>query len=465
MNKNLLYIFLFVLASCNKTDKEPQGLFFGGEIVNPTAKYIVLLKDDQKIDSAKLDDKNRFNLRLDSISKGLYHFKHAPENQYIYLEPGDSIQVRLNTIDFDESLVFSGQGSDINNFLLELFLANEEEESKFRTSYFELNPKEFNQKIRQLKGEKNKALNQLNLETKLSKSAKKMAQVSIDYTYYNYKEIYPFEHRRKTGNRVSDKLPSDFYNYRKNLTFNNKNLNYLTPYYNFVKSYFKNISLSGCEKKCGVDNDKIVNQLHYNRHKLGLIDSLVHEDELKDNLFRNVAFEYLLRGKDTEKNNEIFITDFHQRSANNRHIEEINQLYEGIRNMQPNKKIPNIIVTDFEGEKISLREIAKNKKVVFYFWSGSNAANRRYFKDATKKIALLFAKNKDYKFVGINYRTDDHIWKGMIDKANLDKAYQFKTDNFEELAKVLFIYQKNKCIVTKNGKIDDGFTTLWAANL
>jgi hypothetical protein len=52
----------------------------------------------------------------------------------------------------------------------------------------------------------------------------------------------------------------------------------------------------------------------------------------------------------------------------------------------------------------------------------------------------------------------------MIENAKLDKAYQFKADNFEEFAKALTIYQRNKCIITDDAKIVDGFTTLWAAN-
>ena len=462
MNKNLLYLFLLVVLGCTEGEKKSPSVLFAGEIVNPMNEYVVLFKDDVKLDSAKLDKTNHFSFELDSISEGLYHFNHAREYQYIYLEQGDSIQIRLNTIDFDESLVFSGSGADINNFLLDIFLANEEEESLIRSTYFELKPEEFHQQIETLRKDKLKALAQLNIETPLSIKAKNLAEVSINYTYYNYKEIYPFEHRNRTGKRIGNKVPSNFYAYRKSINFNNKNLNYLTPYYNFVKSHLKNISYNGCEQKCGVVDETITNQLHFNRHKLSLIDSLVQEDELKDNLFRNVAFEYLLRGRDTEKNNETFIQDFYLRSGNNRHISEINELYEGITNMQPKKKIPNVMVTNISGKKVSLQDIAKGKKVAFYFWSGSN---QRYFKDVIERAAFLSATKENYTFVGINYRTDESTWKGMIARAKLDTANQFKADDFEELAKALTIYQRNKCIITKDAEIVDGFTTLWAANL
>jgi len=192
-----------------------------------------------------------------------------------------------------------------------------------------------------------------------------------------------------------------------------------------------------------------------------LIDSLVQETELKDNLFRNVAFDYLLMARDTEINNESFIKDFHLRSANNRHIQEINELYEGIRNIQPKKKIPNVLVMDRDGNKITLQEIAKDKKVVFYFWTGSN---KRYFKDIHSRVNQLSSLKKDYTFVGINHNTDDSTWKGMIEQANLNSANQYKAENFEELTKALIIYPPNKCIITEDAKIVDAFTTMWAAN-
>ena len=461
MNKHLLYFFFLVLAGCSQDKKKSPNVFFAGEIVNPTSSKVFLFKNDRILDSALLDENNRFSFRLPTIEEGLHHFNHGPENQYVFLELGDSIQIRLNTIDFDESLVFSGEGAEINNFLIDLFLANEDEERLIFSSYFHMEPDEFDQSIEALRNEKLITLDQLKSENELSPAEEEIAEISINYTYYNYKEKYPFEHRKKTGKKTLHKLPETFYAYRNGISFNNRSLSYLTPYYDFMKSHLNNLSYVGCSEICGVENEKITNHLHFNRHKLNLIDSLVQETELKDNLFRKVAFDYLLMANDTEANNKVFIEDFHMRSGNNRHIQEINELYEGIRNIQPKKKIPNVIVSDTNGEKVSLPEIAKDKKVVFYFWSG---ANKRYFKDIHKRVKKLSLEKKEYTFIGINHNTDEITWKGMIEQANLDPTNQFKADNFKELTKALIIYPMNKCIITEDAEIVDAFTTMWAAN-
>lgn len=461
MNRNLFYLFLVILASCTEREKNSPNVFFAGEIVNPTSKKVFLSKDDKVLDSVRLDENSRFSFNLPSIEEGLYHFNHGNEYQYIYLGKGDSIQIRLNTMDFDESLVFSGKGSEINNFLLDFFLANEEEELLILSTYFQMNPLEFDKKIEELRTEKLALLSQLQSEAELSKGEQEIAEVIINYTYYNYKEKFPFEHRKRTGEKLISEMPNNFYAYRKDVNFDNENLTYLTPYYNFAKSHLKNLSYIGCEKKCGIENEEVISQLHFNRHKLSLIDSLIREKDLKDNLFRNVAMEYLLRGGDTEENNEIFINDFHLRSQNNKHLGEINELYEGIRNMQPQKKIPNLLVKDFDGNNISLQEIAKDKKVAFYFWSVNS---KRYFKDVVKRVSELSKTNKDYLFVGINYKTDDITWRGMVSNSKLDKSSQYKADDFKELTKTLIFNKRNKCIITDDATIVDGFTTMWAAN-
>ncbi len=267
MKKELLYLFLFILAGCSKGEKKSPNVFFAGEIVNPTSNYVVLYRGDVVIDSVKLDENNRFVFELDSVAQGLHHFNHAPEYQYIFLEQGDSLLLRLNTIDFDESLIFSGSGSEINNFLLELFLANESEEQTIYGSSFALEPKQFSRQIDSLRTIKFNDLNALNAEVDLSNAAREIAKASIDYTYFDYKEKYLFEHRKYTGEKTMHDLSEAFYTYRKHIDFNNHNLNYLRPYYNFMRSHIKNLSYSTCSHECAIKNNEVNNQLHFNRHK------------------------------------------------------------------------------------------------------------------------------------------------------------------------------------------------------
>ncbi|TVZ14421.1 TlpA family protein disulfide reductase [Maribacter sp. MAR_2009_72] len=453
----LCTIVLFSVA-CTSSKKDSETVLFAGEIVNPTSDQVVLFKGGEKIDSAKLDGKNRFKFNLANIENGLYHFNLAPEYQYVYLEKGDSLMVRLNTIYFDESLVFSGTNEELNNFLLELFLSAEEEDRTMYAEYYEMEPQEFLSKISSLKNDKLKRLNELRAETAISDDGYELLAGNIEYTYNRYKEIYPFQHRRKTAEENIHELPKGFYAYRNTIDYNNKNFTYLRPYYDFMKAHFGNMSYMNCIKGCENRNFNTSKHLHFNKHKLQLIDSLVMEKELRDNLFRNVAFDYLLKRKDKPEYNEMFLNEFKTVSKNNMHIEEIENLYQGIANLQPSKVIPNLSVASFDNETRTLSEIGKNKKVMFYFWSGNN---KKQYQEIFKRVAELKDKKPDHEFVGINIRTDYSDWKVILKNLGVDTQSQYHTDNYKEFTETLVIYPMNKAIITNNGVIVDGFSNIY----
>jgi hypothetical protein len=114
-------LLLVVLNSCD-SDKKETMTYFGGKIINPKSNNVVLYSMDKVIDTFYLDKENKFLGKLKNANEGLYYFFHGDENQYIYLEPKDSLMLRLNTWDFDESLVFAGEGAERNNVLIDCFI-------------------------------------------------------------------------------------------------------------------------------------------------------------------------------------------------------------------------------------------------------------------------------------------------------------------------------------------------------
>ncbi len=457
MNRRLLYLFLIVLAGCNENQENLSNAFFSGEIVNPTSDYVVLYKGDAIIDSSALDKNNMFSFKLDSIEDGLYHFKHAPEYQNVYLKKGDSLLIRLNTVDFDESLVYSGKGEEINNFMMEVYLTKESEKKSI-TNYYRLEPKDFSRKIDSLQKIKLDLLKELDVEIHFTEKELEIAKADIVYSYAKFKERYPFKHKKLSKDKKSPKLNKDYYAYRNKLTYDNKDLTYLRPYYEFMVNHFGNLSYMSCTHGCDIKDNMAKNHLHFNKHKLKLIDSLVIEKELKDNLFRNVAVDYLLKVHDTQENNKIFMEVFHALSGDNRHMAEIDDLYAGINNIQPQKKIPEIELTNFEGEKVSLPNISKNRKTVFYFWSGTN---RKHLKDISNRVKHLSRIEPNFSFVGINVKTDQDDWKSLVNASGFDPSYQFRSDDFEQLTKTLIVYPMNKCIITEDEQIVDAFGDIY----
>ncbi len=460
MTKTLLPLFVLLICSCGNPEKNSSTVYFAGEIVNPTSEYVILYKGGTALDSVLLDDDNRFAIELDSVDEGLHHFYHAPEHQFVFLEKGDSLQIRLNTYYFDESLVFSGQGEEVNNFLIEMFLAHEQEE-EFVYDYYKLEPQEFCEKVDSLSTAKIAQLQELHEESPLSEKAYELAKCGIQYNTYVYKEPYPYYHKKKTGDKSMHELPDSFYAYHDKIDYENSDLTYLRPYYNFMKYHLVNLSYLSCKKNClTADKQMIKNQLHFNRHQLHIIDSLVKQKELRDNLFRNVAFDYLLKQRDPEDKIETFIKEFQNLSGNNRHMDEIDRLYKDIKKIQPNKEIPNIAVFDAEGNSVTLQELSKNRKIVLYFWS---APQKGHFINIRKRINQLKTEYPEYAFIGINLRTDLGRWKSMLDEYELDKSEQFWAENYETVAHSLVVYDPFKSIIAKDGLIVDAFANVYTS--
>lgn len=458
MNKSLLLLFSILIYSCGTEKEHNSKVLFAGEIVNPTSEYVVLYKGHDALDSVALDEDNRFAIELDSVDEGLHHFYHYPELQYVFLENGDSLQIRLNTIYFDESLVFSGDGEEVNNFLIEMFLAHEKEE-EIVYDYYELEPEDFCKKVDSLSKVKVGQLQEVHEETPLSEKAYELAKAGILYNTYVYKEPYPYYHKKKMGDKSMHEMPENFYSYHDTVDFENQELAYLRPYYNFMKYHLGNLSYISCKKDCMTADKKMVkNQLHFNRHQLYMIDSLVIQEDLRDNLFRNVAFNYLLK-HDSEENIEVFIKEFHELSGNNKHIDEVDQLYKNIKSIQPDEELPAISVFDSEGNEFTLKDLTEDRQVVFYFWS---AKQQGHFKNISKRIGELKKEYPEYKFIGINLLTELGRWQGIVEENNMNKSEQFWTDDYKDIARKLVVYDDwFKSVIVKDGQIVDAFANVY----
>lgn len=459
MTRILFYLSILLAFGCGNKQNHSPSVYFAGEIVNPTSEYVVLYKDDLEIDSARLDGENRFEFKLQAVQEGLHHFKHAPELQYIYLENGDSLVIRLNTSDFDESLVFAGNGEEVNNFLLEMFLTNEEEE-EIINSFYGLDPGGFSQKIDSLRNNKMALLQEVSGQSDFSEKAMEIAQASIDYNYFIYKELYPFYHKKHKGMDAVPDLGKDFYGYRDFLNLNNANLTYFRPYYKYINYHLGNLTYMQCMNDCNTHDQTMESYLHFNRHKLALIDSLITQKELRDNVFRHVAIDYLLKVQDNQANNKEFIETFHKLSGNNRHIKEIDNLYQAIMKIQPDNPLPELKLMTIDGNPVSLKEIAKGKNVVFYFWTGTQLG---HFDNIAGRINELSEKKKEYTFIGINFNTDEQRWKSLIEAKGLEKSLQFRADDYKTLTSTLILYPMNKAIIAKDSTIVNAFANLYGS--
>lgn len=416
----LALLLIFVLLGCDKETKS-RDMYFGGLIVNPTSKFVVLLKKNVVVDTFYLDNSNRFGGKILDAEKGLYVFKHPPENQITYLEPGDSTLVLLNTIEFDESLNFSGKGAAKSNYLNQMYLLNQENNNLI-LEYYKLGPAEFVEKSDSIRESRKKHLDKLTRRYKFSEDFIDLANASINYEYYDLRERYAFLLRRYSREDIKH-LPEDFHSYREDISLNDETLEDYYVYLNFIDDYIRTKSLEYCEIN-NITEESCFDLADYNniKRRIILADSLIPNEKIKNNFIDRLAAQGIVYSNSREDLVSI-LELLKERKYNGSNFEDLRQMA-GIHNaLLPGRNIGELKLTDYKQDTISLNQISRKPKIT-YQWSISSPS---HYKWQQKRIAILKEKYPEIDFVGINIDRQEHVkWQEIIEAQGYDKNSEFK---------------------------------------
>lgn len=451
MKKLLLAFVVLLTINCNKTE---EITYFGGEIVNPKDDYVYLHFEDEVLDSASLDDQNRFHFKLNHPKEGLYRFFHGREYQYIILENGDSLMLRLNTLEFDESLIFSGLGAEKNNFLLDMWLLEEDENYLMKRLYRAV-PEVFLRKADSIRDMKLEEYTKLLDEADLSPLAEHITKATIDYPYYTTKEYYASEHKFWLGLENKPKLPDNFYNHREHIDLNDNSLVHLISYFTYLNAYFDRLTNDKCQGECSIGGKW--SAYHYATHKLNLVDSLITQDKLRSLLFERTAIKYFQYDHDPE-NNENFIT-FYRKLTNGQNSSDIDMVYQAINNLRMGANFPVMELYDKQGAKHSLDSAWFDKKTVFYIWNSDQKGHARNTIHHMRKMADKFP---EYQFIGINLDPDQQTWLNTMSELGIEGDSQLRAPDMKYIIKRFGYLRLNRMVVVDiNGKVIEGFGDIY----
>ncbi|MGY0392145.1 TlpA family protein disulfide reductase [Bizionia sp. KMM 8389] len=456
-----LIMTAFVLVSCNEDSSSNVGsAYFGGEVVNPKNNFVILSKSENVLDTIMLDKNNRFLYKVDHVEKGLYTFRlwasEGLEYQMVLLEPNDSLLFRLNTLEFDESLVYTGRGARKNNYLINIFLDGETED-KTILGYSQLPPLEFERRLDSIRNHKLNRLKQFNAKHPSSDTFTNLVKGNINYDYYLSKEVYPFVNYGSSERANFEKLPDDFYSYRKDIDYNYCEMMDYFPYYSFLKHHFENIALSE-HFKTSTDSVLNVKSLNYNLIKLELIDSLMVNDSLKNSLLAQTAVEFISNSKNTDDYDDI-LSSFIAKNSNSKNDKYLTNMVNSLKGLRVGNPLPETTLLDYNNREVSLNSLIK-KPTVIYFWS----AAYRSHNDSHRKAQELKIKYPEVNFIAINATTSNlKSWRKLLSQYNYKTRGEFLFKNPEKAKHKLAISPINKVmIVDKNAKIVNAQTNMFS---
>ena len=442
------FLITSLLLGCDSNSGNGDIAYFGGEIINPNNNYVTLYCDETKRDTIYLDKNNRFIHKIENLKTGLYSFTHGGEYQTILIEPNDSIMFRLNSNDFDESLVYTGQGSKKNNYFIKAFLSDEIESKKFSKKRH-LEPEQFDKVVKSLRDRKLESLERFNAKHETSELFKKIAKAGINYNYYTYKEIYPFGYFGNNQLIHFKDLPEDFYDFRKEVDFNDETLSGLYSYNRFLLWHFQNIGL----KKYYEDDTHHVfdrHSLDYNLDKLTLIDSMIQNKTIKNYVLMHVTREFIVNSPNAERSQSM-LDAFLEKSTNKENNTYLTQLASASKNLFPGNTIPDIKIVDFNSNILTLHSVI-DKPTVIYCWSSNFKMS---YRNSHYMMRSLKSKYPDMNFIAININDmNSGSWKKTLNllKYPTENEYMFKNPN-EAIKTFAIAYSQKVIIVNENGKI------------
>ena len=306
-----ILLILLLFFSC----KSDNITVFSGKILNNTSDSISIYKDNNMIYESVVDDDGLFNIIIDTITSGLYTFYHEPEFQYIIIDENDNLQIRLNTLDFDESLVYTGKGSSKNNFLMDVFLRSENDELEIN-SKLDLAFDTFKNLVDSLYNKQMSSFKLFKENNILSDSSKEIINTAILYPYISKFHSYIIR------NNIEEEIQKDlFINYQNEISYDLDALAYFKPYIDFLYLHIYN------NVKIKKDYE---NSLDFNIQRLLYTDKIIKSKLVKSRVLRFHAFGFILQRQDDVKN-KTFLKAFFEISKDKKVNEEINNLYNELK--------------------------------------------------------------------------------------------------------------------------------------
>lgn len=440
--------FTAIFLSCNTATKNTKT-YFGGKIINPKSNYVVLFKSGEVIDTILLDKNNRFLKEFDNLKEGYYYFNHGIENQYLYLEENDSLMLRLNTWDFDESLVFAGKGAERNNILIDCFL-EDEKDNDFFSEIVLLEPKPFKHKIDSLLLEKKEAYNNYVLNhPSETDSFKKMLNVALTYPIFSRIERYPVIHVRRTSDTVFHNI-ENFFTHRQEIEINNNDLMYYPPYTKYVRNYLYNetYALGHSLKSTEYSSNFTSDLLH-------IINKKIKSETSKNAFLKQTVLWHFYRKSSCDANQKPFEIFFNL-STNKEDISQLERLLSDTKKLNRNKKLPSFHVNDMMGNKQYSNNLIHKKKSFIFFW------NPKYVSEEYIASRINYLQ-KNYPKVNFLTVKIDGNKNDIIPNLNIRNQYFIDTSN--DFNQFLTSKMPRSIIVNEKGIISNGYASISSRKL
>jgi thiol-disulfide isomerase/thioredoxin len=395
MKKSWLLIAFIAIVSC-KDDTEKAATVVSGKITNNRGSEITFKKPNNKefIETLNVARDGSF---LDTllIETGVYTFQYGRNRTEIFVEAGNNLTINFDANDFENTLTFSGDGSEISTYLFN----KQKTEKKLmgeNNAIYKLDEVAYVSKLKEIKS----TLEKLVSDTKgIDNDFEEKEKRNLNYTYLvrlNNYQIFHSHYANDPGFKTSD----GFLKGVEEIKYDNEeDYLYSADYRTLATSYYRRQAADLARK------DKIDNDIAFIK-VVGALKQPIMKNEL---IYELVKYAFA-----NSEDLEGLYKQFMASSTNEAHKKEITESYNKFKTVakgQPSPKFKDY--ENYVGGKTSLDDL-KGNYVFINVWATWSSPSPREM-NSFKELETTY-EGKNIKFISISVdKAEDHDkWKSVV---------------------------------------------------
>ncbi|WGH74139.1 TlpA disulfide reductase family protein [Tenacibaculum tangerinum] len=115
--KKIVYLLAFSIALVSCKEEQKDYVTFSGKITNKNSDSVIISNPQFRFNRVLKVDENGVFKDTMKVTNGFYRLFDGKESTTLYLKNGDDINLTLDTKEFDETIKYTGNGAEENNFI------------------------------------------------------------------------------------------------------------------------------------------------------------------------------------------------------------------------------------------------------------------------------------------------------------------------------------------------------------
>lgn len=409
----LATFFGLLLCSCKQESPTQEYTVISGKLENASAGELIV-RDREFKHVIPVNDDGTFTDAL-HVENASYYLIYGRSNTKVYLSKGSNVSFTANEKDFNNTLAFSGDYADLNNYYAE---ANK------IAKFYHYNSRVYGEGedafVKAITVERKKLENKLEAVADIPADIKEKELRHLKYL--NLKDQYMYEaiyHARHPGNE-GYKASEEFMTYLSEIPLDRpEDYKYSAAYQYLIENVVVgNKAMKELQRNKEMESLQAVNKVALATIKNQPLLNIVIYDNYQTRLYRT-------NGK------EEAYEDFMRISTDESHKEAITKLYNELTELKQGNPSPRFV--DYEnhaGGTTSLEDF-KGKYVYIDIWATWCGPCKYEIPFLQKVEKQYHGKNIEFVSISVDEKQDHQKWKDMVAEEQMPGTQLFADNAFD----------------------------------